>query len=189
MTRVAIAGVAALGVLIGAGTARAEPVAVIVVPAQEVWAQAGRGAAGLIVPGAGASVTREQALQSLTTGRSISGLAGKEDREPLIEIATRPAALTIYVALPPPGRQHNVTRYPVAIVGGGFRGILHSPSTRLPGSSRSPTSRRRPSTWSRAENRCSTSGREARPRCASSTGSSPEHTTRGPQQQSGSLCC
>ena len=78
-------------------------------------------------------MTREQALQSLTTGRSISGLAGKEDREPLIEIAARPAALTIYVALPPPGRRHNVTRYPVAIVGGGFRGILHSPSTRLPG--------------------------------------------------------
>ena len=73
MTRVAIAGVAALGVLAGAGQARAEPVAVLVVPAQEVWAQADRGAVGLLVPGAGATVTREQALQSLTTGRSVSG--------------------------------------------------------------------------------------------------------------------
>ena len=133
MTRVAIAGVAALGVLAGAGQARAEPVAVLVVPAQEVWAQADRGAVGLLVPGAGATVTREQALQSLTTGRSVSGLAGEQDREPLITIATRPGPLTIYVALPPAGRHHNVTRYPVAIVGGGFHGILDSPSTRLPG--------------------------------------------------------
>jgi hypothetical protein len=131
MTRVAIAGVAALGVL--AGPARAEPVPVLVVPAHEVWALADRGAVGLLVPGAGATVTREQALQSLTTGRSISGLADDEDREPLISIATRPGTVTIYVALPPPGRHHNVTRYPVAIVGGGFHGILDSPSTRLPG--------------------------------------------------------
>jgi hypothetical protein len=133
MTRVAIAGVALLGALAGAGPARAEPVAVLVVPAQEVWAQADRGAVGLLVPGAGATVTREQALRSLTTGRSVSGLAGEEEREPLITLATRPGPRTIYVALPPPGRHHNVTRYPVAVVGGGFHGILDSPSTRLPG--------------------------------------------------------
>jgi len=133
MTRVAIAGVAALGVLAGAGQARAEPVAVLVVPPQEVWAQADRGAVGLLVPGAGATVTREQALQSLTTGRGVSGLAGGQDREPLIAISTRAGPLTVYVALPPAGPHHNVTRYPVAIVGGGFRGILKSPSTRLPG--------------------------------------------------------
>ena len=57
----------------------------------------------------------------------------RQDREPLIEIAARARPLTIYVALPPPGRHHNVTRYPVAVVGGGYRGILDSPSTRLPG--------------------------------------------------------
>ena len=135
MTRVAIAGVAALGALVtAAGPARAEPVAVLVVPAQEVWAQADRGAVGLLVPGAGATVTREQALQSLTTGRSVSGLAGKQDHEEaLIRIATRPGPVTIYVSLPPAGRHHNVTRYPVAIVGSGFHGILDSSSTRLPG--------------------------------------------------------
>jgi hypothetical protein len=133
MTRVAIAGVAALGVLAGAGQARAAPVSVLVVPPQAVWAQGDRGALGLLVPGAGATVTREQALQSLTTGRSVSGLVGRQHREPLIAIATRPGPLTIYVALPPAGRHHNVTRYPVAIVGGGFHGILESPSTRLPG--------------------------------------------------------
>jgi hypothetical protein len=137
MTRVAIAGAAVLGLLApvvaAAGQARAKPVAVLVVPAQEVWAQADRGALGLFVPGAGATVTREQALQSLTTGRSVSGLAGKQHRAALIRIATRPGPITIYVSLPPPGRHHNVTRYPVAIVGGGFHGILDSTSTRLPG--------------------------------------------------------
>jgi hypothetical protein len=133
MTRVAIAGVAALGVWVGAETARAEPVAVLVVPAQEVWSQADRGAIGLLVPGAGATVTREQALLSLTTGRSVSGLAGEQDRQPLIAFASRAGPITIYVAIPPPGLHHNVSRYPVAIVGHGFRGILDSPSTRLPG--------------------------------------------------------
>ena len=130
---VATATVAALGALVGAGDVRAEPVAVLVVPAQQVWAQADRGAVGLLVPGAGATVTREQALRSLTTGRSVSGLADEDDREPLIDIASQPGPLTIYVALPPPGRHHNVTRYPVGVVGGGYQGILDSPSTRLPG--------------------------------------------------------
>jgi hypothetical protein len=133
MMRVAIAGVAALGIGLAAAPAHAEPVAVLVVPAQEVWAQADRGAAGLLVPGAGATVTREQALRSLTTGRSVSGLAGEEHREPLIRIASRAGPITIYVALPSPGRHHNVTRYPLALVGRGYRGILDSPSTRLPG--------------------------------------------------------
>jgi hypothetical protein len=78
-------------------------------------------------------VTRDQALRSLTTGRSVSGLAGEERRKPLIRISSRPGSITIYVALPPPGRHHNVIRYPVTIVGGGYRGILDSPSTRLHG--------------------------------------------------------
>jgi hypothetical protein len=138
MTRVALVGLTALGICVlglclRVAPAGAESVAVLVVPAEEVWVQADRGAVGLLVPGAGANVTREQALRSLTTGRSVSGLAGKQDREPLIEVAARAGPLTIYVALPPPGRHHNVTRYPVAIVGRGFRGILDSPSTRLPG--------------------------------------------------------
>jgi hypothetical protein len=130
---VATLGASLLAGPVAAGPARAEPVAVLVVPAQDVWAQADRGAIGLLVPGAGATVTREQALRSLTTGRSVSGLAGKQDGEPLIRIAQQAAPLTIYVALPPPGSHHNVARYPVAIVGGGFRGMLGSPSTRLHG--------------------------------------------------------
>src|SRR6188508_2737689 len=134
MTRVAIAAVAALGVsAVAAAPAWAEPVRVLVVPASTVWAQADRGAIGLFVPGAGATVTREQALRSLTTGRSVSGLVGEDDREPLIRLDARPGPVTIYVALPSPGRHHNVRRYPVAIVGPGFRGILDSRSTRLPG--------------------------------------------------------
>ncbi|HUQ22555.1 MAG TPA: hypothetical protein VM049_06015 [Gaiellaceae bacterium] len=134
MTRVAIAGVAAfLACVLASSAAGAAPVAVLVVPASEVWAQADRGAVGLFVPGAGASATRRQALRSLTTGRSVSGLAGEEESEAIIRIARRVGPTTIYVALPPPGRHHNVRRYPVAVVGKNYRGILHSRSTRLPG--------------------------------------------------------
>src|SRR6185437_3838657 len=41
--------------------------------------------------------------------------------------------VTIYVSLPPPGRTHNVRRYPIAVVGGGYHGLLTSDSTRIPG--------------------------------------------------------
>ena len=40
---------------------------------------------------------------------------------------------TVYVTLPPPGRSENDRRYPIAVVGGGFRGLLVSDSTRIPG--------------------------------------------------------
>src|SRR5207237_2470489 len=52
---------------------------------------------------------------------------------PLIRLAARPAAITVYVALPPPGSHPNTRRYPIAIVGGGYRGILTSRSTRIRG--------------------------------------------------------
>jgi hypothetical protein len=41
--------------------------------------------------------------------------------------------VTIYVALPPPGRHHNLDRYPIAIVGDGYHGLLLSSSTHIPG--------------------------------------------------------
>ena len=41
--------------------------------------------------------------------------------------------MTIYVALPPPGTHPNTRRYPIAIVGGNYHGILVSPSTRIRG--------------------------------------------------------
>ena len=78
--------------------------------------------------------------------------------------------MTIYVSLPPPGAHRNDTRYPVAIVGGGYRGILESPSTRIPGSSRSPTSPRPPSRSPAVTSRASAGNPARRAISARSTG-------------------
>lgn len=107
-------------------------VAVIVVPAFDPQEYAGRGAVGLLVPGAGSTVTRERALASLVSGRVVSSLV-ELDGKPTLELSNAPAETTIYVALPPPGPSNNVIRYPVAIVGPGYRGLLTSGSTRIDG--------------------------------------------------------
>ncbi len=72
------------------------------------------GALGLLVPGHGVTVTRAGALAELAKQRP-------------------PAGVDVYVALPPPGRSHNVRRYPIAVVGPGFSGLLTSSATRIPG--------------------------------------------------------
>ena len=113
-------------------------VAVLVVPRVDVARLARVGAVGLLVPGAGAHVSRESALAALVRGKTRNSvLGGNPDGTPLITLATAPAtgpgAVTIYVELPPAGRRPNARRYPIAVVGGGYRGILRSPSTRIPG--------------------------------------------------------
>lgn len=117
-----------------APAAHAGRVAVVVVQPFAPAAYAGKGAVGLIVPGAGSTVTREAALSSLVRGKVVSSLlGGKASGTPLIRVSPRPGAVTIYVALPPPGRSHNTRRYPIAIVGGGYRGLLVSHTTRIDG--------------------------------------------------------
>jgi len=114
--------------------ARAERVAVVVVPSLDPAAYAARGAVGLLVPGAGSTVTRAGASSSLVRGEVVSSLlGGKASGRLLVELSKSPAPVTIYVALPPSGRSHNVTRYPIAIVGGGYRGLLVTDTTRIPG--------------------------------------------------------
>lgn len=107
-------------------------VAVIVVPRFAPESYADRGAVGLFVPGAGATVTRERALASLVRGRVVSSLVDL-DGEPTLQLSEAPAKTTIYLALPPPGSHHNVVRYPIAIVGEGYHGLLKSDSTRIDG--------------------------------------------------------
>jgi hypothetical protein len=54
----------------------------------------------------------------------------------LIEVqpaAAIPAGNAIVVGLPAGGEQPNDRRYPIAVVGGGYRGVLTSESTRIPG--------------------------------------------------------
>ena len=74
----------------------------------------------------------ERARPSPASGRSPPSCAAGSSRRssistatPAIQLADRPATTTIYVSLPPPGSHHNVTRYPVAIVGPGYRGAAH----------------------------------------------------------------
>ena len=106
----------------------------IVVPRTAAVFRSPEAAHGLLVPGQGATVTRRGALASLVRGKMENSLVGGvPGGKPLISPATRPARITFYVALPPPGRHHNVVRYPIAVVGPGYRGLLVSSSTRLAG--------------------------------------------------------
>jgi hypothetical protein len=107
---------------------------VIVVPPTAPVFRSPDAAHGLLVPGQGATVTRRGALASLVRGKMENSLVGGvPGGKPTISLATRPARITFYVALPPPGKHHNVLRYPIAVVGPGYRGLLVSSSTRLPG--------------------------------------------------------
>jgi hypothetical protein len=127
-----------LAVLLIAGAlaapANAGRVAVLVVPPFDPAAYAARGAVGLFVPGSGDTVSRRGALASLLRGKvEPAVLGGSPGGRPLISLSTAPAAVTVYVALPPPGEHANTKRYPIAVVGGGYRGILVSRSTRIRG--------------------------------------------------------
>ena len=92
---------------------------------------ADRAAVGLLVPGAGPTVTREAALAALLRGKLehglLGGIAAGENR---IELGA-PGGPEILVSLPPPGRSDNDVRYPIALLG--ERGLLTSDSTRIDG--------------------------------------------------------
>jgi mono/diheme cytochrome c family protein len=89
------------------------------------------GAVGLAVPGAGPTVTRESALNTLLTGKVVSSLlGGAPTGTSLIELDDGPPPDTL-VVLPPSGRTEN-TRYPIAVAPGP-RGVLTSSSTRIDG--------------------------------------------------------
>jgi hypothetical protein len=92
---------------------------------------ADRAAVGLVVPGAGPTVTRESALAALLRGKLEHALlGGMASGEPRIELGAA-AGPTILVSLPPPGRSENDRRYPIALLG--ERGLLTSDSTRIDG--------------------------------------------------------
>lgn len=105
--------------------------AIRVVPPFPLEQYAEEGAIGLAVPGAGPSVTRESALNTLLTGEVRSSLlGGTQAGTRLVELGAGPAPDTL-VVLPPPGRTVN-DRYPVALVPA-KRGVLTSDSTRVDG--------------------------------------------------------
>jgi hypothetical protein len=157
-----LAAIAVFGAL--AAPAHAARVAVLVVPPFDPAAYAGRGAVGLFVPGSGETVSRRAALASLVRGKvepsTLGG--GVPGGKPVIQLTGRPGPITIYVALLPPGKHGNTRRYPIAIVGGGYHGILVSGSTRIRGlvsiadvapSARALSQGRRPVIRARADDR------------------------------------
>ncbi|HWL34127.1 MAG TPA: c-type cytochrome [Gaiellaceae bacterium] len=92
---------------------------------------ADRAAVGLLVPGAGPTVTRESALAALLRGELEHGLLGGiAAGENKIELGA-PGRPDILVSLPPPGRSDNDVRYAIALLG--ERGLLTSDSTRIDG--------------------------------------------------------
>ena len=118
-----------------AGDARAAqelPVYVVEAPLPNT-----EGAYGLLVPGAGPDTSREQALAALVQGEVRNSLRGDLPEEPPLinvdELAGAPEPPYILVALPKGGTQPNDRRYPVVVVAPGYRGILLSDSTRIPG--------------------------------------------------------
>jgi mono/diheme cytochrome c family protein len=132
--RIVAASIVVLTGVSAAHAASGPRVAVIVRPAFDPAQYANQGAVGLLVPGTGTTVTRRGALAALVRGKVRSALlGGVPSGPPLIQLAHSPGPVTIYVALPPPGKSHNVHRYPIAIVGGGYHGLLTSTSTRIGG--------------------------------------------------------
>src|SRR5215207_326010 len=102
-----------------------------VVPPFDPAEYADRAAIGLLVPGAGPTVTRESALAALLRGELehdlLGGTAPGDNR---IELG-RGDRPEILVALPPPGRTDNDVRYSIALLG--EPGLLTSDSTRIEG--------------------------------------------------------
>lgn len=97
--------------------ASAASVRVVTKPPFRVAQAAHRGAVGLMVPGKGPTVSREETLHALRD----------------IPLCRRNCRVTIWVSVPPKGERHNVTRYPVAIFGPGYEGLLVSSRTHIPG--------------------------------------------------------
>jgi hypothetical protein len=119
-----------------ASTAGAQTVAVRIVPPFPLERYAAVGAVGLLVPGSGSSVSRAGALAALRTGKTrpakLGGVPSGQDR--LGSALGRTSAdVTIFVTLPPAGRRANDRRYPIAVVGDGYHGLLTSTRTKVDG--------------------------------------------------------
>src|SRR6266516_2057646 len=98
-----------------------------------------RGAVGLLVPGVGPTTNRRRALAALVRGVVENArLGGVPAGRVLISTDAATGIPSgrdeIILSLPPKGGLvRNDRRYPIAVVGRGFHGILVSPTTRIPG--------------------------------------------------------
>jgi hypothetical protein len=122
------------------GPAEAAQFRVVVVPGLELAdlrPLSERGAVGLLVPDAGPETSRERALTSLERGEVRNSLLGDDPPgEALLEAELAqgpPPGRVIVLGLPSGGMQPNDRRYPIAVLGPGYRGLLTSESTRIRG--------------------------------------------------------
>jgi hypothetical protein len=74
-------------------------------------------AVGLMVPGRGPTVSRQETLRAIGA----------------VSTCRRFCDFVVFVSVPTPGEHHNITRYPIAIQGRGYRGLLISSRTHIPG--------------------------------------------------------
>ena len=107
----------------------------VVLPPSSAVFRSPEAAHGLLVVGEGATVSRQGALASLLRGEMGNAIVngGLPGGEQLISLSRRPGRTTFFVALPSAGRHHNVDRYPIAVRGPGYSGLLTDTATRLPG--------------------------------------------------------
>lgn len=137
--------VATLAALVAAAPAGAveQKLRVLILPTSDLAvleSLAARGAVGLLVPDAGPRTSRARAEAALVRGEVRNSLReGVPEGMVLIEIAGEtgpPEDLLqqgVFVGLPRGGDQANDRRYPVAVVAPGYRGLLVSDATRIPG--------------------------------------------------------
>ena len=98
-----------------------------------------RGAVGLLRPSYGPTTNRRRALAELVRGTEVnSRLGGVPKGKPLINTNKAPVypncTNCIVVQLPPRGRPvPNDRLYRIAVIGGGFHGLLTSPTTHIRG--------------------------------------------------------
>ncbi len=124
----------------GAGGQQQMPIVVVTgLGLDDLPELASQGAVGILVPGSGSETSEEQARAALTQGKVKSSYldGGIPNGQPRVSFqiadsipSTRPV---IVVGLPTGGEQPNDRLYPVAVLGGGYHGLLTSPRTRLPG--------------------------------------------------------
>jgi hypothetical protein len=132
---------AALAASYGEDAAAAQRFPVVVVPGLELddlEPLSRRGAIGLLVPAAGPRTSAEAAVAALERGRVRNSLRGGLPEGPALirfERRLRPPleGPAIVLGLPQGGDQPNDRRYPIAVLGADYGGLLESSSTRIPG--------------------------------------------------------
>ena len=107
----------------------------------EFRALARRGAVGLLVPGVGPTTNRRQMLAELVRGAEVNAHLGGVPRGPVLlntQLVTGTysgtRAIVVEMPFPPKGPPvANDRRLRIAVLGGGFHGLLESPTTRIKG--------------------------------------------------------